>query len=51
MLRHFTAHLEPIPVALHEPDEAAQDKQPLAKKKVSTGQVLRRRKNSAMQFS
>ncbi|XP_074639569.1 tryptophanase-like [Acropora palmata] len=51
MLRHFTAHLEPIPLPSLVPEEDDQDKKPQVKKKVSTGQVLRRRKNSSMQFS
>lgn len=48
MLRHFTAHLEPIPPLSAASDEA-RVRHPV--KKISTGQVLRRRRNSSMQFS
>jgi len=50
MLRHFTAHLEPIPTPSRQSvEEANRERHPSVK--VSSGQVLRSRKNSAMQFS
>jgi len=51
MLRHFTAHLEPIPPLSQVPEETSRVRHPSASKKVSSGQVLRRRRNSSMQFS
>lgn len=51
MLRHFTAHLEPIPTPSRPSvEETNRERHPSAVK-VSSGQVLRSRKNSAMQFS
>lgn len=49
-LRHFTAHLEPIPPPSEASEETDKVRRPSAVK-VSSGQVLRRRKNSSMQFS
>ncbi|XP_073246389.1 tryptophanase-like [Porites lutea] len=50
MLRHFTAHLVPIPSPIKSQDDSTRVRH-LSAKKVSSGHVLRRRRNSSLQFS